>query len=91
MENTEIIKTDNPNVVIEKVSTTREININGLSDYRDGLNTLVLDLQLKINKLKNYKNLPVSVKEIVDSEIAELYGEIYTHEQEVIRINKLLE
>jgi len=85
---TEIIKTDDPNIVKEVL--TREINITGLPIYREGMVETLTTLQSKVNKLKSYKNLPATVQEVVNREVAELQGEIFSCEQEIIRVDKIL-
>lgn len=88
---TEIIKTDDPNVVIERTVTETEINIQGLTMYKESLISMITDLQAKSANLKACPNLPASVQEIVANEISEIEGNIFSYEQELIRVNAILE
>ncbi len=83
------LETDNPDVVIERTITNKEININGISLRIEALNALISDYNEKIKKLE-LLSLPEIVKEIVDKEIGKMEGEKYSYEQEIIRLNKII-
>lgn len=87
---TEIIKTENPNIVIKRTIFESEINIENQKSIKDGLLNLLSELRQKVSQLESVKNVPVLLKDVVSKEINEIKGEIFTYENEVAKIDNLL-
>lgn len=71
MEEKEIIKTDDPNIVIERTTTEREINVEDISNLKSSLLVDFSNNEEKISQLKSCK-VPVLVKDLIEKEILEL-------------------
>lgn len=87
---TEIIKTEDPNIVIKRTIFESEINIETQKSIKDGLLNLLYELRQKVSQLESLKNVPVLLKDVVQKEINEIRSEIFTYENEVAKIDILL-
>lgn len=86
---TEIIKTDDPNIVIERTVVEREINVANIREQIVGLEHEIELLTAKKEQLEK-TDIPEFLREIIDNEITQILGEIYSNEQEVARLNNLI-
>lgn len=86
---TEIIKTDDPNIVIERTVVDREINVANIREQIVGLEHEIELLTAKKEQLEK-TDIPEFLREIIDNEITQILGEIYSNEQEVARLNNLI-
>jgi len=68
---TEIIKTEDSNIVIERTTIDKEININDLQNTIVAITEQLAMIDLKINQLKLY-SVPQEIEYIINREINEL-------------------
>lgn len=87
---TEIIRTDDPNIVIERTIIDNPIDVESIRPQIEGIETLLSELRIKQSSLKELKSLPKIAKEIVDKEIGNIAGEIFTYENELEKLNRIL-
>lgn len=90
MDEKEIIKTDDPNIVIERTFIDTKIDIESIPPQIEGLNNLISGLKEKRQSFQSLKGLPKIAKEVVDKEVGSITGEIFTYEQELQRLNNFL-
>lgn len=86
----EIIKTEYPNIIIERTITDTQLDIDILKNQKEGFENLFLELESKKAFLESQTDLPEIVKEVVDKEIANIIGDIFTYKSEVERLNRIL-
>ncbi|MFZ4548833.1 MAG: hypothetical protein ACOYN4_15400 [Bacteroidales bacterium] len=86
---TEIIKTSDPNVVIEAITTTREINLQSLLDAKKGYLLQIAEKQIKIAELQSLQ-LPPFAAEIIEKEIAAILGDVFSCQQQIGDIDTVL-
>jgi len=86
---TEIIKTDDPNIVIERTVIEREINVANIREQIAGLEQEIELLTAKKEQLEN-ADVPELLKDVVNTEITKILGEIYSNKQEIARLNNLI-
>lgn len=86
---TEIIKTEDSNIVIERTFIDTEVDISKnqeiVSAYADNL-TVIYE---KLEELRNYNGLPASVQEAINFQISQLENEARFFEQEIERLSIL--
>jgi len=86
---TEIIKTDDPNIVIERTVVDTMIDLNFLEEERDGILLRIDEYSAKISALEEAE-IPELLKNLVQKEIEFLY---HTRDLELLvlgEINKKL-
>jgi hypothetical protein len=86
----EIIKTEDPNIVIERVTTESTINLENLKNNKEGLTTIVVELSAKKIALEALNNLPELAMDVVKKEIGKIAGELFTCNEELKKINNIL-
>lgn len=85
----EIIKTEDPNIIIERTVTDREIHLGDVTSQISGLQSLNSVLLEKLESLQTY-SLPQEAQEIINAEIVRIEGEIFSNTQEIERLTLLL-
>jgi hypothetical protein len=90
MENTEIIKTEDPNIIIEKTTIEKEIDISHISESIAGYQEMIKGIQNNIDILNSYKGLPVEVLKIIEEKISLLEGEIFSYQEQINKLQNLI-
>ena len=85
----EIILTNDSNIVIERTTIDKEINITQLQNQIESYNSLIIEEQNKIDELSNL-NLPAAVSSIIEKEISIYLGNIFSYTQQIIKLNEVL-
>lgn len=89
--NTEIIKTDNPNIVVERTIIDKEINIEELIKEKEQLESFILNTTNLIDNLREQsKNLSIEIKQLIESDILQNVQIIENNKQRLITITNIL-
>lgn len=82
---TEIIQTDNPNIVIERITTEREINIDSYRSDIATLQSLISDLETQNKAMEWYMNITIDdlIKWVLNDKILENQNKINEAEEKI--------
>jgi len=73
---TEIIKTEDPNIVIERTTINKEINLGNINSQVSNFNDKITLIDLEVEQLEQSKeSLPEFIIKIVDEKIYSLLSE----------------
>lgn len=86
----QIIKTENPDIIIERSFIDKEISIDELNKQIYFNNHIINELNGKLNDLKSTQINSVILKDIVEKEILELTHSIEYHQNLINQYNDIL-
>lgn len=75
----EIIKTDNPNIVVERTTIDREINIEQIKIYKEHDIIIINELNTLIKELENKQTDDYIIKQLLDEKINRLNDDLKYH------------
>lgn len=78
-----IVKTDDVNVVIEKVTFNREVDILNIQGLNEGYNNIITQLEAEISTLSEYKTTSTQVQKLIEEKIAHIKGEIFSYQEQI--------
>jgi hypothetical protein len=78
-----IIKTDDTNVVIEKITFNTEVNILSIQGLNEGYENVITQLEHEISTLNDYKTTSTQVQKLIEEKIAHLKGEIFSYQEQL--------
>jgi len=85
---TEIIKTDDENIVIERTIIDKEINIGGINSQLASFENRINEIALEVQQLEQSKgSLPNFIVELIDEKIYSLLSEKATSAYQVELLN----
>lgn len=87
---TEIIKTDDPNIVIERTVTENTVDLEKITGEIGEINKLIDVLLEKRLTLENIDGLPAFIKEIVLRERDVLDADISFYQNKIAELNEFL-
>lgn len=82
---TEIIPTDNPDIVIERITTEREINIDSYRSDITTLQSLISDLEAQNKAMEWYMNIAIDdlIRWVLNDKILENQNKINEAEEKI--------
>lgn len=78
-----IVKTDDVNVVIEKVTFNTEVDILSIQGLNEGYNNIITQLEAEISTLSEYKTTSTQVQKLIEEKIAHIKGEIFSYQEQI--------
>jgi hypothetical protein len=78
-----IVKTDDVNIVIEKVTFNTEVDILSIQGLNEGYNNIITQLEDEISTLNDYKTTSTQVQKLIEEKIAHLKGEIFSYQEQL--------
>ena len=78
-----IVKTDDVNIVIEKVTFNTEVDILSIQGLNEGYNNVITQLKDEISTLNDYKTTSTQVQKLIEEKIAHLKGEIFSYQEQL--------
>ena len=78
-----IVKTDDVNVVIEKITFNTEVDILSIQGLNEGYENVITQLEDEISTLNDYKTTSTQVQKLIEEKIAHLKGEIFSYQEQL--------
>jgi len=78
-----IIKTEDANTVIEKITFNNEIDVLNIQSLNEGFNSVITELENKIFILNDYKTTSIEIQKLVEEKIANLKGDIFSCQEQI--------
>ena len=78
-----IVKTDDVNIVIEKVTFNTEVDILSIQGLNEGYENVITQLEDEISTLNDYKTTSTQVQKLIEEKIAHLKGEIFSYQEQL--------